>query len=249
MRPAPAADALVEPQVPPPYRARVSEMPHTDRPRERLLRLGPRALSSAELMAILLRTGTAREGVLELGARLLHEYRGLRGVAQADPGELAHLHGMGEAKAATIVAAFELGRRLTVEDAGQRPMIEGPEDVWRLLGPEMELLPQEEVRLLCLDGRHRVQSTVTLYRGSVTSAAVRVAEVFREAVRRNAVAIVLAHNHPSGDPDPSDDDGALTAQLREAGSLLDLPLLDHVVIGHSGRFVSLRERGIGFGQA
>lgn len=233
------------PNQPPLYRASIAELPASERPRERLLRLGPQALTSAELIAILLRTGTSHEGVLDLAARLIREHQGLRGIAQAGPAAIAASHGMGEAKATTVAAAFELGRRLTLEDQGERPQIQSPEDIGRILQSEMELLQQEELRLLCLDGRHRVQSTVTVYRGSVNSAAVRVGEVFREAIRRNAVAIAVAHNHPSGDPTPSAHDIELTTELWEGGVLLDVALLDHVIFGH-GRFVSLRERGLGF---
>ena len=229
----------------PPYRARVSELPEGERPRERLQRLGPQALTSAELLAILLRTGSAREDVLQLASRLLSEREGLRGLASDDLAALAATHGLGAAKATTIAAAFELGRRIAIEGDGVRPTVTSPADIARLLQSEMELLQQEELRLLVLDTKHHVLAAPTLYRGSVNSAPARVAEVFREAVRRNASAIAVAHNHPSGDPTPSEDDVTLTESLLKAGALLDVEVLDHVVFGR-GRYVSMRERRLGF---
>jgi DNA repair protein RadC len=230
---------------PPGYHARVSELPEGERPRERLERLGAQALTTSELLAILLRTGSTREGVLQLASRVLRERQGLRGLAAADLTTLAGSHGLGAAKATTIAAAFELGRRLALEGDDERPTVTSPADIARLLQAEMELLQQEELRLLVLDTKHHVLAAPTLYRGSVNSSPARVAEVFREAVRHNAAAIALAHNHPSGDPAPSSDDVALTTAVVEAGELLDVDVLDHVVFGH-GRYVSMRERHLGF---
>jgi DNA repair protein RadC len=227
------------------YRLRVSELPLDERPRERLERLGPQALTSAELLAILLRTGTKRDGVIQVAERLIDEHRGLRGLAASDLVTLASSHGVGSAKATTIAAAFELGRRLAAAGDDLRPTVNSPADIARLLQSEMELLQQEELRLLALDTKHHVLAVTTLYRGSVNSAPARVAEVFREAVRRNAFAIALAHNHPSGDPDPSLEDVRLTEHIVEAGELLDVAVLDHLVIGH-GRYISMREKRLGF---
>jgi DNA repair protein RadC len=227
------------------YRLRVSELPADERPRERLERLGPQALTSAELLAILLRTGTKRDGVIQVAERLIDEHHGLRGLASSDLATLAATHGMGSAKATTIAAAFELGRRLALAGEDMRPRINAPSDIARVLQGEMELLQQEELRLLALDTKHHVLATTTLYRGSVNSAPARVAEVFREAVRRNAFAIAIAHNHPSGDPSPSRDDIVLTEAIVEAGALLQVDVLDHLVIGH-GRWISMREQRLGF---
>lgn len=227
------------------YHARVSELPAGERPRERLERLGPQALTTAELMAILLRTGTTGEDVLQLAARLLREHEGLRGLASADMATLSASRGLGAAKATTIAAAFELGRRLSAQGDEPRATVTSPADIARLLHAEMELLQQEELRLLVLDTKHHVLATPTLYRGSVSAAPARVAEVFREAVRRNAAAIAIAHNHPSGDPQPSADDIEFTRDAVRAGRLLEIEVLDHVVFGH-GRYVSMRERRMGF---
>jgi DNA repair protein RadC len=223
----------------------VAELPEMERPRERLARLGPGALTAAELLAIVLRTGSAREDVLAIASRILAEHDGLRGLAGSDLPTLGAIHGLGPAKASTIAAIFELGRRVALEGEVLRPRVTGPEDIARLLQPEMELLQQEEVRLLVLDTKHQVLAQSTLYRGSVNASPARVAEVFREAIRRNASAVALAHNHPSGDPAPSREDTAFTAKVVEAGELMDVRVLDHIVFGH-GRFVSMRERRLGF---
>ena len=224
---------------------RVAEMPATDRPRERLERLGPQALTSAELLAILLRTGTAAEGVLQLASRLLGDHDGLRGLAGADLPTLAGTRGVGAAKATTVAAAFELGRRLALEGDDPRPRIEGPKDIARQVRGELELLQQEELRVLVLDTKHHLIAAPMVYRGSVNSAPARVAEILREAVRRNAWTVAVAHNHPSGDPAPSVADVEFTRALVEAGDLLDIGILDHVVFGR-GRYVSMRERQLGF---
>jgi DNA repair protein RadC len=223
----------------------VAELPVDERPRERLLRLGPQSLTTAELLAILLRTGTTRDGVLEVASRLLREHSGLRGLASADLATLSGQHGVGDAKATTIAAAFELGRRLALAGDELRPQVNRPEDIARLLQAEMELLQQEELRLLTLDTKHHVLANTMLYRGSVNMAAGRVAEVFREAVRRNATAIAVAHNHPSGDPTPSHADIEFTRSLLEGGALIEVEVLDHIVFGH-GNYVSMRERRLGF---
>jgi DNA repair protein RadC len=228
-----------------PYQARVAELPANKRPRERLQRLGAGALTTAELLAIVLRTGSAREDVLAVAGRLLSEHGGLRGLASADLPTLGEIHGLGPAKASTIAALFELGRRAALEGEVLRPRIQVPDDIARLLQPEMELLQQEEVRLLILDTKHHVLAQSTLYRGSINRSPARVAEVFREAVRRNAFAIALAHNHPSGDPAPSEDDVAFTESIVDAGQLLNIKVVDHLVFGH-GRYVSMRERALGF---
>lgn len=178
-----------------PYRVRVAELPESERPRERLSRLGPGALTTAELLAIVLRTGSAREDVLAVASRLLAEHEGLRGLVGSDLPTLSAIHGLGPAKASTIAAIFELGRRTALEGEVLRPRVNGPDDIARLLQAEMEILQQEEVRLLVLDTKHQVLAQSTLYRGSINASPARVAEVFREAVRRNAAAIALAHNH------------------------------------------------------
>lgn len=224
---------------------RITDLQDDERPRERLRKLGPQALSNAELIAILLRVGVPGENAVQVGQRLLQTFGGITGIHRAPFDELLHQHGLGEAKAAQIKAAIELGRRLTLESPEERPTINAPSDAANLLLYEMQALEQEHLRVLLLDRRNRVIEIIDLYRGSVSSSQIRVGEIFREAVRKNASAIIVAHNHPSGDPTPSPDDVAVTRAILQAGKLLDIDVLDHLVIGQ-GRWVSLKERGLGF---
>ncbi|MFO7585571.1 MAG: DNA repair protein RadC [Anaerolineales bacterium] len=224
---------------------RITDLHDDERPRERLRNLGPQALSNAELIAILLRVGVPGENAVQVGQRLLQTFGGIAGIHRAPFDELLKQHGMGEAKAAQIKAAIELGRRLTLESPEERPTINSPGDAANLMLYEMQALEQEHLRVMLLDRRNRVMEVVDLYRGSVSSSQIRVGEIFREAVRKNASAIIVAHNHPSGDPTPSPDDVAVTRAILQAGKMLDVDVLDHLVIGQ-GRWVSLKERGLGF---
>ncbi|NCP86831.1 MAG: hypothetical protein CO094_08675 [Anaerolineae bacterium CG_4_9_14_3_um_filter_57_17] len=224
---------------------RITDLQETDRPRERLAALGPQALSNAELIAILLRVGVPGENAVQVAQRLLQTFGGISGLHRAPFDELLHQHGLGEAKAAQIKAAIELGRRLTLESPEERPVINSPADAAALVQYEMGALEQEHLRVMLLDRRNRVLETVDLYRGSVSSSQIRVGEIFREAVRKNASALIVIHNHPSGDPTPSPDDVAVTRAILQAGKMLDVDVLDHLVIG-AGRWVSLKERGLGF---
>lgn len=224
---------------------RIMDLHESDRPRERLASLGPQALSNAELIAILLRVGVRGENAVAVGQRLLTQFRGLRGLHRAPFAELKNQHGLGDAKAAQIKAAIELGRRLTLESPEERAAINSPADAAALVQYEMSALEQEHLRVILLDRRNRVLETVEVYKGSVNSSQVRVGEVFKEAIRKNASALIVTHNHPSGDPTPSPDDVAVTRALVQAGKLLDVEVLDHLVIGQ-GRWVSLKERGLGF---
>jgi DNA repair protein RadC len=223
----------------------IRDLDAADRPRERLQSHGASALSNAELLAIILRTGTGGESALNMSQRLLSSYGGLAGLARASFGELARERGMGMAKTAQVQAAMELGRRLLVASPDERPQITSPADAANLLMPEMSLLEQEHLRVLLLDTKHHVLDSPTVYVGNVNTSVVRVAELFREAVKLNCVAIIVAHNHPSGDPTPSPDDIRVTEQMVQAGKMLDIEVLDHLIIGHQ-RYVSLKERGLGF---
>ncbi len=221
----------------------IREWAKDERPRERLEQLGAQSLSTAELLAILLRVGREGETAVDLARRLLQQFGGLAGVQRASFDELRAVRGVGPAKAAQIKAALELARRLQWTRLGERPRITAPEDAAALLLYEMSALEQEHLRALLLDTRHQVLKVHDVVRGSVNSAQVRIAEIFREAVRVNAVALILAHNHPSGDPTPSPEDIALTRQAQEAGRLLDIAVLDHLIIADN-RFVSLKARGL-----
>lgn len=227
------------------YHARIRDLPSAERPRERLRDYGPAALSTAELLAIVLRTGAARESVLALASRLLARYGGLVGLARSGFAELCAEHGLGPAKAAQLQAALELGKRLTSTQPEERAVVRSPQDVANLLMAEMGLLDQEHLRVVLLDTKNRVLAVSEIYKGSVNASQVRVAELFREAVRQNCPAMILVHNHPSGDPTPSADDIEITKQAVAAGKLLDIEVLDHLIISHQ-RFVSLKERGLGF---
>ena len=224
---------------------RITDLHETERPRERLSSLGPQALANAELIAILLRTGVTGENAVQVGQRLLQTFGGISGLHRASVQDLQSQHGLGEAKAAQIKAAIELGRRLTLESPEERSSINSPADAAALVMYEMSALEQEHLRVILLDIRNRVLEVADVYRGSVNSSQVRVGEVFKAAVRRNAPALIVVHNHPSGDPTPSPDDVAVTRAMVQAGKLLDVDVLDHLVIGQ-GRWVSMKERGLGF---
>jgi DNA repair protein RadC len=227
------------------YRLSIKEMAPDERPRERLKLRGPASLSDGDLLAIILNTGIVGEGVAEVAQRLIAQHGGLRGLYQMDVMELIRIRGLGDAKAVRLKAALELGRRLAALSPDARPQVGSPDDVANLLQIEMAALEQEELRVVLLDTKHRIMRATTVYRGSVNQAQVRVAEVFRDAVRQNATAIVAVHNHPSGDPTPSAADVSLTVELVTAGNLLDIDLLDHLIIGQ-GRWLSLRRLGLGF---
>ncbi len=222
----------------------IHDMPQSERPRERLLALGAASLSSAELLAIILRTGTAQENVLRLCERILATFDGLQGLAKATPVDLQQIHGLGEAKTAQIVAVLELGRRLMAHTPNERPIIGSAADAARLL-QDMGNLQQEHVRVMLLDMNRRVISTPTIYIGTLNASVLRVSEIFREAVTRNSPALILAHNHPSGDPSPSPEDIEITRTLIAAGKLLDIALIDHLIIGQR-EWRSLKQLGLGF---
>lgn len=229
-----------------PYQPTIHEMPAGERPRERLRDAGPDSLSNGELLAILLRTGSTGENVVQLSGRLLTKWGGLPGLARIGFPDLCAEHGMGEAKACQVLAALTLGRRLAVSlSAEERPQISSPEQVAALVATEMSLLSQESLRVVLLNTKNHVLGIREVYKGSVNSAQVRPAEVFREAVRENCLSIIAVHNHPSGDPAPSQDDIAVTRDLVEAGNLLAIELLDHLVIG-GGRWVSMKQQRLGF---
>jgi DNA repair protein RadC len=223
---------------------RISDLPTEERPRERMRDQGPQSLNTPELIAILLRTGVAGENAVELGQRLLQKFGGLSGLQRAELAEIADQHGMGDAKAATLKAAIELGRRLSIEEKSA-PSISSPADAAALVAYEMAGLEQEHLRTILLNTRNVVLEVAEITVGSLNAAHVRIGDVFKPAVRRNAAALILVHNHPSGDPTPSADDIALTKAIREAGVLLDIEILDHLIIGQS-RYVSMKEKRLGF---
>lgn len=227
------------------YTPMIRDIAAHNRPRERLIHVGAQAISTAELLAIILRTGSGGENVLRLAERLLSQFQDLPGLAQATVAELVAVRGIGPAKAVEIKAALEVGRRLLASAPQERPRVASPADAANLLMSEMMFLEQEHLRLILLDTRNRVLNTPTIYIGSLNTSVVRIGELFRAAIKENAAAFIVAHNHPSGDPSPSPEDVNVTRQIVKAGELLDIGLLDHIIIGHQ-RYVSLKERGLGF---
>jgi DNA repair protein RadC len=183
--------------------------------------------------------------VLHVAQRLLREYGDLYGLMRADLAELERSHGLGPAKATTLKATMSLAARIQALRPDDRPQIQGPEDVYGLLGSEMAALDHEQLRVVLLDTKNRVLRVALVYQGSVNSAHVRVAEVFKDAVRQNAPGIVVVHNHPSGDPTPSAADVALTTEVHRAAQLLGIDLVDHLIVGQ-GHYRSLRRLGLGF---
>ena len=224
---------------------RIKDMRSDDRPRERLERQGPQSLSNPELLAILLGTGAPGLNAVQLAQELLDEFGGLPGLHKADYGDLVKTRGIGPAKAAQLGAAVEIGRRLAVSVPEDRPAIQSPEQAAELVMYEMGALSQEHLRVLLLDTRNQLIRIAEVYRGSLNTSLSRVGEVFRDAVRANAASVIVVHNHPSGDPSPSAEDVAITRAIVDAGRLLDIEVLDHLVIG-TGRFISLKSKGLGF---
>jgi len=229
------------------YRPTIKDLPIDERPRERLVSAGEGALSTTELLAIILRTGVGGESVLDMASRLISRYGGLAGLARASFAELRAEKGLGPAKTAQLKAALELGRRMLLASPEERLVVRSPADVAQLMMAEMAHLEQEHFRVLYLDTRNRLLGSEVVYVGSLNASHIRVGEVFRDAVKRNCAAIIVVHNHPSGDPTPSPEDVQVTRQLVAAGALLDIEVLDHLIVGQQ-RFVSLRERGLGFEQ-
>ncbi|HVZ78546.1 MAG TPA: DNA repair protein RadC [Gemmatimonadaceae bacterium] len=219
-------------------------MPRTERPRERLLDLGAPVLSTAELLAILLGSGGAGRSALRIGQDILSTCGGsLRRLAMQPVAELTGAPGVGMARATTIHAALELGRRMAGESRDDGAPIRSPRDVVSAFAPRLEDLPVEEFHVAVLDTQHRMERDITVTRGILNSSLVHPREVFRQAIAERAAAVILVHNHPSGDPTPSGDDRAVTEQLVAAGRLLDIPVHDHVIIGR-GRYTSFAEAGL-----
>jgi DNA repair protein RadC len=222
----------------------IRELPRSERPRERLVSLGASALSSAELLALLIGAGGTRGSALQVGQLLLAGAGGsLRRMAMQPVAALTATSGVGIARAVTVHAALELGRRLASETRDDGAPVRSPRDVARVFAPRLEDLPVEEFHVAILDAQHRLERDVTITRGILTSSLVHPREVFREAIAERAAAVILVHNHPSGDPTPSADDRQVTEQLVAAGKLLDIPVHDHIIIGR-GRYMSFAEAGL-----
>ncbi len=216
---------------------------HTaDRPRERLMTQGATSLSNQELLAILLRTGTKQESVLHLANRVLLYFEQIHHLKDATIEEITSIKGIGQAKAVQILAAVELGRRLSSKQTDSKYTIRSPKDAANYLMADMTSLKQEHFVVLFLNIKNQVMHKQTIFVGSLNASIVHPREIFREAVRRSSASIVCAHNHPSGNPAPSPEDIAVTKRLMEAGSIIGIELLDHIIIGDH-QFISLNEKG------
>ncbi len=224
-----------------PVSRRVRDLPPEERPRERLARHGAQALANRELLALLLGTGARGMSALDAADSVLGA--GLRALGSRSLPELQAVHGLGEAKATRILAALELGARLACEGPNPAEAFRTPQEAARYLLPRYATRPVETFGVLALDVRHRLKRESVISVGCLTSSLVHPREVFQEAVVTRAAALILFHNHPSGDPEPSGEDLALTRRLSAAGSLLGIEVVDHLILG-AGRFVSLKDRGI-----
>jgi DNA repair protein RadC len=225
----------------------IREMPAEQRPREKLLTRGPNALTDSELIAILLRTGVPGENALQLAQTLLNRYGGVTGLAQAGTQELAKTRGIGLAKSIQLRAAFGLGGRLTGEKL-QDQALDSPALIYELLAPDLLVLDRESLRLVALNTKYRLVSVREISCGTLNESLAHPREIYKPAITLSAYAIVLVHNHPSGDPTPSEADLKLTRKLAEAGRILQIPLLDHVIVGQpaGGRcgYFSFKEAGL-----
>ena len=221
----------------------ISDWPEAERPREKLLSLGPQALSDAELLAIFLRTGITGCNAVELARRLMQEYGGLRMLLQADRTRFCATRGLGNAKYAQLQAVLELARRHLAENLMRSDALKNPAETRRYLTARLRDYPYEVFACLFLDTRHRVISYEELFRGTIDGASVHPREVVRRALQHNAAAVILAHNHPSGVAEPSDADRRITTRLKDALALIDIRVLDHVVIGDR-LAISFAERGL-----
>ena len=219
------------------------DLPAHERPRERMLAVGAEQLSVAELLAILLRTGTRDESALHVAQRILNDCGGLRRLAEKNWDELTHIRGIGPVKAVQLQASVELGRRLARARLPEAPRITRPQDAADLLLEDMRHLKEEHFVCLFLNTKNRVIGRQTLSIGSLNASVVHPREVFREAIRRSSAGIICVHNHPSGDPHPSREDIDITYRLYEAGEIVGVELMDHIIVG-DGCYFSLKEKGM-----
>lgn len=225
------------------YKITMKDMPLELRPRERIVKDGPEALSNIELLAILLRIGTKEENVLELAAKILTQVGNIKGLASYSIEDLKNIKGIGLAKAAQIKAAVEIGKRISSAPNEERPIIRSPQDVERLLMEEMRHLDREYFKAISLNTKNNVLAIETVSVGSLSSSIIHPRELFKNPIKRSAAALILVHNHPSGDPSPSKEDLDVTKRLVEVGKLLGIEVLDHIIIGDN-KYISLKEKGV-----
>ena len=221
------------------------DLPKEERPREKLLAAGAAALSNTELLAVLLRTGVREGSVLRVAEEVLTLYRekGILAIAQMGARELSAIKGVGPAKAATILAAVELGRRLAMKEAARRTIVHGPADAAHYAMPRLRFESKEHFAVLLLNTKNHVLAMPVISVGTLSASIVHPREVFQAAISHAAASMILVHNHPSGDPTPSSEDIAVTRRMVEAGKVMDIPVLDHIILGDD-KFISLKEKGM-----
>lgn len=225
------------------YSTRIKDWPESERPRERLIQHGPETLSDAELLAIILRVGGGERTAIDLARHLIQTFGGFRGMDARSVAELCDVHGVGTAKGAQIKAALEIGKRLLLEDPRERAIVSSSEDAYALVQPHMANLSREVFRVLLLTSRNTLIADRVLFEGSLTESIVSPRELVKTAVNESAASVVLVHNHPSGDPHPSDADKRVTGRLKQACEVVGVAVLDHLIIGHN-RYFSFADNGL-----
>lgn len=223
------------------YKLRIKDLPLEERPRERLVKHGPKTLSNSELLAIILRSGSKKENILELSKKILKE-NNIKSLSRKRITSLKNNSGIGEAKACQIIACFELGRRLAAFKEQSNPIIHNAKDIVKVFMVEMSSLKKEHFKGIFLDSRKRIIKDETIFIGSLNASIIHPREIFQVALEEGAAAVILLHNHPSGNPKPSDEDIEITKQLNKAGDILGIEVLDHIIIGNK-RYFSFREKG------
>ena len=223
---------------------KILDMPENERPKEKLLRYGAESLSNPELLAIILRTGTKGENVLSLSQRIISEFNGLNGILNASIKEMTEIKGVKESKASQMIAIAELFKRFnTYKSFIEFKRVTSPNDVASMLYGEMGTFNQEVLKLIILNTKNEIIKIKDVFKGSLNSSLIHPREIFNEAIRNSAASIIICHNHPSGDPTPSDEDIKVTIRLKECGEIIGIKLIDHIVIGRN-IYVSLKEKGI-----
>ncbi|HTY10667.1 MAG TPA: DNA repair protein RadC [Bacteroidota bacterium] len=225
------------------YHSRIKDWPRNERPREKLINVGPELLSDAELLAILIGSGSGKVTALDLAKTLFIEKGTLRGLAGMAVADLKQFKGIGDAKAVTIAAAFELARRLQSSPEIERKMIRSPADIAEQFIPSLRDLQQEVFLVVLLNSANKIIREITITKGLLNSSLTHPREVFRHAILEHAASVILMHNHPSGNPEPSQEDVSITKQIVEAGKVIGIPVHDHIIIA-GANFTSFAERGL-----
>ncbi|MFW6035515.1 MAG: RadC family protein [Halothermotrichaceae bacterium] len=225
------------------YRFTIKELPEEDRPREKLKKYGAESLSNAELLAIIIRIGNKERTAVELAQDILNHFGGLKSLNYLSINELTKIKGIGQAKAVQIKSVVEMAKRLALLDRENKNIIKSPDEIASLLMPELRYLTQEIFKIVLLDVKNQVINMPTISKGGLSSSIVHPREVFKEAIRHSAAAIILIHNHPSGVPDPSSDDINITKRLIKSSQIIGIDILDHIIIG-DGIYISMKEKGI-----